>query len=33
MPFDQFVNMKKHVSEEDVEREFWRMVESITATR
>ena len=32
MPFDPILNMKKPVSEEDVEREFWRLVESITET-
>jgi histone demethylase JARID1 len=32
MPFDPVLNTKKPVSEEDVEREFWRLVESITET-
>ncbi|KAF2497114.1 histone demethylase JARID1D [Lophium mytilinum] len=32
MPFDPVLNTKKPVTEEDVEREFWRLVESITET-
>ncbi len=32
MPFDPVVNGKRHVTEDDVEREFWRLVESLTET-
>ena len=32
MPFDPVTNTKKPVTEDDVEREFWRLVESITET-
>jgi histone demethylase JARID1 len=32
MPFDPVTNTKKPVSEDDVEREFWRLVESLTET-
>ncbi|KAF2279992.1 histone demethylase JARID1D [Westerdykella ornata] len=32
MPYDVVTNQKKPVSEDDVEREFWRLVESITET-
>ncbi|ORX96954.1 PLU-1-like protein-domain-containing protein [Clohesyomyces aquaticus] len=32
MTFDPVTNTKKFVSEDDVEREFWRLVESITET-
>jgi histone demethylase JARID1 len=32
MPVDPITNAKKPVSEDDVEREFWRLVESITET-
>lgn len=30
MPFDPVINRKRLVTEDDVEREFWRLVESIT---
>ena len=32
MPFDPVLNCKRNVTEDDVEREFWRLVESITET-
>ncbi|KAI9740516.1 MAG: hypothetical protein M1834_005096 [Cirrosporium novae-zelandiae] len=32
MPFDPILNGKKPVSEDDVEREFWKLVESLTET-
>lgn len=32
MPFDPVTNTHKKVSEDDVEREFWRLVESLTET-
>jgi histone demethylase JARID1 len=32
MPFDPVTNAKKTISEDDVEREFWRLVESLTET-
>lgn len=32
MPFDPVLNSKRPVTEDDVEREFWRLVESITET-
>ncbi|KAI9834573.1 MAG: hypothetical protein M1819_002949 [Sarea resinae] len=32
MPFDPVLNCKRPVSEDDVEREFWRLVESLTET-
>ena len=32
MPFDPVLNCKRQVTEDDVEREFWRLVESITET-
>ena len=32
MPFDPVLNCKRSVTEDDVEREFWRLVESITET-
>ncbi|KAI9807198.1 MAG: hypothetical protein M1825_005916 [Sarcosagium campestre] len=32
MPFDPVLNCKRPVTEDDVEREFWRLVESITET-
>ncbi|KAL8840809.1 MAG: hypothetical protein Q9176_003656 [Flavoplaca citrina] len=32
MPFDPVLNTKRQVTEDDVEREFWRLVESITGT-
>ena len=32
MPFDPVLNCKRAVTEDDVEREFWRLVESITET-
>lgn len=32
MPFDPILNRKRAVTEDDVEREFWRLVESITET-
>ncbi|KAI4170030.1 MAG: hypothetical protein LQ343_005279 [Gyalolechia ehrenbergii] len=32
MPFDPVLNNKRQVTEDDVEREFWRLVESITET-
>ncbi|KAL8729772.1 MAG: hypothetical protein Q9166_004495 [cf. Caloplaca sp. 2 TL-2023] len=32
MPFDPVLNTKRQVTEDDVEREFWRLVESITET-
>lgn len=32
MPFDPVLNTKRHPSEEDVEREFWRLVESLQET-
>ncbi|KAL8970884.1 MAG: hypothetical protein Q9183_001312 [Haloplaca sp. 2 TL-2023] len=32
MPFDPVLNSKRAVTEDDVEREFWRLVESITET-
>ncbi|KAI9760536.1 MAG: hypothetical protein M4579_001621 [Chaenotheca gracillima] len=32
MPFDPVLNCKRPVTEEDVEREFWRLVESLTET-
>ncbi|KAF2841241.1 PLU-1-domain-containing protein [Patellaria atrata CBS 101060] len=32
MPFDPVLNCKRPVTEEDVEKEFWRLVESITET-
>jgi histone demethylase JARID1 len=32
MPVDPITNAKKPVSEDDIEREFWRLVESITET-
>ncbi|MCJ1475760.1 hypothetical protein MMC13_004424 [Lambiella insularis] len=32
MPFDPVLNRKRLVTEDDVEREFWRLVESITET-
>lgn len=30
MPFDPVINRKRQVTEDDVEREFWRLVENIT---
>ena len=32
MPFDPVLNTQKKVSEDEVEREFWRLVESLTET-
>ncbi|KAI9802385.1 MAG: hypothetical protein M1833_001891 [Piccolia ochrophora] len=32
MPFDPVLNCKRPVTEDDVEREFWRLVESLTET-
>ena len=32
MPFDPVLNRKREATEDDVEREFWRLVESITET-
>ena len=32
MPFDPALNRKREATEDDVEREFWRLVESITET-
>jgi [histone H3]-trimethyl-L-lysine4 demethylase len=32
MPFDPILNRKRPATEDDVEREFWRLVESITET-
>lgn len=32
MPFDPILNCKRAVTEDEVEREFWRLVESITET-
>ncbi|KAL9598684.1 MAG: hypothetical protein Q9219_004353 [cf. Caloplaca sp. 3 TL-2023] len=32
MPYDPVLNSKRQVTEDDVEREFWRLVESITET-
>ena len=32
MPFDPILNRKREVTEDDVEREFWRLVESLTET-
>ncbi|KAI4201344.1 MAG: hypothetical protein LQ346_002192 [Caloplaca aetnensis] len=32
MPYDPVLNTKRQVTEDDVEREFWRLVESITET-
>ena len=32
MPFDPVLNCKRLVTEDDVEREFWRLVESLTET-
>ena len=32
MPFDPVLNRKRPVNEDDVEREFWRLVESLTET-
>jgi histone demethylase JARID1 len=32
MPFDPVTNTKRPVSEDDVEREFWRLVENLTET-
>ncbi|KAL9019524.1 MAG: hypothetical protein Q9185_003224 [Variospora sp. 1 TL-2023] len=32
MPYDPVLNIKRQVTEDDVEREFWRLVESITET-
>ena len=32
MPFDPVLNCKRNVTEDDVEREFWRLVESLTET-
>lgn len=32
MPFDPVTNTKRPVSEDDVEKEFWRLVESLTET-
>ena len=32
MPFDPVLNCRRAVTEDDVEREFWRLVESITET-
>ncbi|KAL8714043.1 MAG: hypothetical protein Q9225_006655 [Loekoesia sp. 1 TL-2023] len=32
MPYDPVLNRKRQVTEDDVEREFWRLVESITET-
>ena len=32
MPFDPVLNRKRNVTEDDVEKEFWRLVESITET-
>ena len=32
MPFDPILNTKRAVTEDEVEREFWRLVESITET-
>ena len=32
MPYDPVLNCKRPVTEDDVEREFWRLVESITET-
>ena len=32
MPFDPVLNCKRNITEDDVEREFWRLVESITET-
>ncbi len=32
MPFDVVLNCKRPVTEDDVEREFWRLVESLTET-
>ena len=32
MPFDPILNTRKHPTEDDIEREFWRLVESLTET-